>query len=203
MRYLVRDIVREVRIHLDLDAEDLPLVHVPDAQALTVDAIVRSLIVQGATQVICEAPLSKLQTGVPVRGGVAWRDAPGVGMGLLLLPDDFLRLIALRMSDWQRDAKIISAHDAEYQWQSSRFPGVRGNPQRPVVAVVSTPAGWAAELYTSQAGPGVTLSKALYQPVPVIRHDAIELPPLLFHEVIDRIADLVRRVFEASPNGPR
>ena len=111
----------------------------------------------------------KLHTGVPITGGVAWHDAPGVGMGLLLLP----------------------AHDDEYQWQSSRFPGIRGNPQRPVAAIVSTPVGWAAELYSSMAGPDVTIAKALYQPVPRIQHDAILLPPLLYHDIIQRIALLV------------
>lgn len=197
MRYLVKDILRDVRIQLDLDAEDQPLICQADLPSLTIDKMILAQVEWGARQVIEEAPVWKLHTGIPITGGVAWNDAPGVGMGLLLLPDDFLRLIAIRMSDWQRDAKIITAHDDEYQWQSSRFPGIRGNPQRPVAAIVSTPMGWAAELYSSMAGPGVTLAKALYQPVPRIQQGAILLPPLLYHDIIQRIALLVGQCFQS------
>lgn len=198
MRYPVNEIIRDVRVLLDLDAADPPLITTTDPGALTIGQKIRSLVEWGARQVIEEAPLHRLQTGVPIQSGVAWHDAPGVGMAMLLLPDDFLRLVAIRMSDWHRDARIISAQDPEYACQSSRFPGVRGNPDRPVAVIVPTPMGWAAELYSSRAGSEVTVSKALYLPVPRIRQEAIHLPEALYHDIIGRIAHLVRLSFASN-----
>ncbi|MBO4659730.1 MAG: hypothetical protein J5637_08915 [Prevotella sp.] len=197
MKYPIHQILHDVSVRLDLDDDDQPLIAVNDRGARTIADIIASQVEWGARQVIEEAPSEKLAPGVPLHGGVAWQQAPGVGMALLLLPDDFLRLLAIRMSDWQRDAKVITALDEEYQWQSSRFPAIRGNPERPVAAIVTTPMGQAVELYSSQGGAGVTIAKALYQPVPHIVQGTIELPPLLYHNIIDRIATLTRQSYVA------
>ena len=197
MKYSIHQIIHDVSVRLDLDDADEPLITVNDRGARTIADIISSQVEWGARLVIEEAPLHRLGTGVPLRGGVAWQQAPGVGMAMLLLPDDFLRLLVIRMSDWRRDAKIITAHDVEYQWQSSRFPAVRGNPERPVAAIVTTPLGLAVELYSSQGGAGVTLAKALYLPVPRLHEGAISLPPLLYHDIIDRIATLTRQSYVA------
>lgn len=197
MTYTIRQIIHDVSVRLDLDDADQSLIAVNDRGARTIADIIVSQVEWGARQVIEEAPLCRLGQGVPIRGGVAWHDAPGVGMGLLLLPDDFLRLLVIRMSDWHRDAKIIFAHDAEYQWQSSRFPAVRGNPERPVAAIVTTPVGLAVELYSSHGGAGVTIAKALYLPVPRLVDGTISLPPLLYPDIIDRIATLTRQSYVA------
>ena len=57
--------------------------------------------------------------------------------------------------------------------------------------------GLAVELYSSLGGAGVTLSKALYLPVPRLHEGAISLPPLLYHEIISRIATLTRQSYVA------
>jgi hypothetical protein len=41
------------------------------------------------------------------------------------------------------------------------------------------------------------LAKALYQPVPRIQQGAILLPPLLYHDIIQRIALLVGQCFQS------
>ena len=196
MTYSVSQILHDVSVRLDLDDCDQPLI-AADTSARTVADIIISQVEWGARQVIEEAPLTKLGTGIPIRGSVAWRGSHGMGMAWLVLPDDFLRLLAIRMSDWQRDATIITADDERYQWQSSRFAAIRGNPQRPVAAIVTTPVGMAVELYSSSAGDGVTLAKALYLPVPRIHHGTISLPPLLYPDIIDRIATLTRQSYVA------
>ena len=195
MRYSLPQIIHDVSVLLDLDGEDLPLINPADPPARTIADIILSQVEWGARQAIEEAPLDKLGTGVPIHGGVAWHAAPGVGKGLLLLPDDFLRLLAIRMSDWRRDAKIITALDEEYQWQSSRFAAIRGNPERPVAAIITSPLGQAVELYSSQAGPEVTIAKALYLPVPRITDGAIELPRLLYPDILRRIATLTQQSY--------
>ena len=203
MKYPLSQIIRDVRVLLDLDADEPPLIPPVCTGALTIGEKIRAMVEWGARQVIEEAPASQLQEAGPLKGRLAWHDAPGVGMALLLLPDDFLRLVAIRLSDWHRDARIITDTDAEYLWQSSRFPAIRGNPQRPVAVIVGTPMGKAVELYCSYAGSEVVLSKALYQPLPRISHEHILLPSPLYYDIIGRIASLVRQTFtNINPQQP-
>ena len=71
MRYLVKDILRDVRIQLDLDAEDQPLICQADPPSLTIDKMILAQVEWGARLVIEEAPVWKLHTGIPITGGVA------------------------------------------------------------------------------------------------------------------------------------
>ena len=55
------------------------------------------------------------------------------GVVTLSLPDDFLRLVSVKMSDWNHPVVEITTDPALLALQNSEWEGVRGNPQRPVV----------------------------------------------------------------------
>ena len=53
------------------------------------------------------------------------------------MPDDYLRLLSLRMSDWKRGVHATILYEsAEYSQLRSGFIGITGNPERPAVAEV-------------------------------------------------------------------
>lgn len=53
------------------------------------------------------------------------------------MPDDYLRLLSLRMSDWKRGVHAtIPYESAEYSQLRSGFIGITGNPERPAVAEI-------------------------------------------------------------------
>lgn len=193
MLYSVRQIVSDTRVMLDHNAEERPLIRIDDPYTLTLDQLIASKIETAARQVLEEAPLHSLAPGKPLRVSLAWVERPGWGMAVLPLPDDFLRLLHVRLSDWRRPARIITDTHPDYRWQASPFAGVRGNPDRPVAVVTQRPTGLVAELYSSAGGPGVTIEQAQYIAVPLIANEHIEWPQLLHYDIVSRIALLTCR----------
>ena len=133
-----------------------------------------------------------LAPGMPIRTQLQWSGLPGRGMAVLPLPDDFLRLLSIRLSDWARPARIICDTDPACRWQAMPFTGIRGNPSRPVAVVTAYPSGRVAELYSSTAGPEVRVVMAQYVPVPRLRDGVLSLPEWLYHDFIGRIAQLTQ-----------
>ena len=93
-----------------------------------------------------------------------------------MLPKDFLRLVSFQMSDWSRAVTVAITDDNPlYSLQSSRFPGIRGCPQNPVVALVQYSDGLALEFYSCTMGDNVTVKKGLYVPIPKINKEPNEI----------------------------
>lgn len=176
MKYRISDLKREIRTVLDQNKSSEPLAELGDIDTLSFDEIVGSKIEEAAHIVMLHAPLHLLGSGIPFGDGIEWKNAEGHGSGSILLPDDFLRLVVFQMSDWSRAVReAITPSDASYSLQSSRFPGVRGCPQKPVVAIVNTGIGLMLEFYSCTGGAGVSIKQASYLPKPQILDDKIEL----------------------------
>ena len=184
MIYDVNELKREIRIALDQNKSSEPLRDLGDIDTLSFDDIVGSKIADAAKIVILHAPIHLLGSGIPFGKGIEWKSAEGHGSGSVLLPDDFLRLVVFQMSDWGRAvSEAISPSDAQYALQSSRFPGVRGCPQKPVVAIVNTGVGMMLEFYSCTGGEGVGIKQATYIPKPRILDETIELS----HKIKDAV----------------
>ena len=203
MRYSVDDIVRKVRVFLDMDRESGDLISLDDASALSIEEIIRSKLIEGVRLTLLAAPAETIDTARPLRGTVAWRNDTGIGMGVLSLPDNFLRLLSVKMTDWKRPARIITEQDEEYAWQSSRHLGVRGNPDRPVAAVVRYPEGVVVELYSCIGGADVRLERGLYVAQPVVDDDGmVDIPRLLLEDIVRQIAALVQETLGNTSLSP-
>jgi len=95
---------------------------------------------------------------------------------LLPLPDDFLVLHSLRMSDWEREVTEVYPSDHWLtQLQGSRWHGLRGTPSRPLAFETLTKEGKRAlRLYSS--GKDATLASGWYLPAPKINEsDEIDI----------------------------
>lgn len=176
MIYRVDEIQREVRIALDMNERSDALLQQGDPATLTLDEIILTKIEQGARAVESAAPVWLLDSGKPLGGSITFAQRVGIGRGRMQLPDDFMRLVTFKMSDWERAVTTpILETDPAYLLQSSRFGGLRGNPQKPVAALVSEPTGLVLEFWSCTGGENVTLQRGRYLPIPRIKGEGIEI----------------------------
>ena len=189
MLFHLSEICREVRIALRQNAVSQPLIDIGDIDTLMLDELIASKVEEAARQVLAEAPLSELEEGLPFDAEVVWHYMPAHRWGYVLLPDNYLRLICFRMSDWCRAATLITQEDPRYHWQQSRFPGICGNPQNPIAAEVTYPIGRVLEFYSCGLDPSTHVTQARYLPIPRLHPDdrTIRLPRRLFYPLINRI----------------
>lgn len=200
MEYLVSDIIREAKVAIDENVSSDALSVLGDMDTLTLEEIMRSKVEDAARLVEEGAAHYLLDTGKNLGGSVEWEnDVAGYGAGKLSLPPDFMRLVTFRMSDWYRPVtEAITEEHPDYPLQSSRYAGVRGNPQRPVVAVTHGATGLQLEFYCSSAGPGVRVSVAKYLPRPEVNDGKIDLCEKLQRAVVYRLASMTAAIVGAS-----
>lgn len=169
MTYEVDKLKEEIRIALDQNMNSAQLIATGDIDTLSLDQIIESKIPEAARVVLRDAPSYLLDGGVAFGDSIEWFSRAGIGGGYILLPEDFLRLVSFQMSDWSRAVtSAILEDDPFYELQSSRYPGVRGNPQKPVVALSQQPIGLVLEFYSCTGGADVYVKRATYIPTPTI-----------------------------------
>ncbi len=196
---------KAVRVAIDMNRGDDPLFMEGDSDTLTLDEIIFSKLAEGVRLVEMEAPPALLESGHDFAGcaeacpgnknptrecsHVFWGED---GKGFIILPHDFMRLIAFRMSDWHRTVfDAISETDPEYALQSSRFKGICGNPEKPVVAIVRRSEGLVLEFYSCR-DKTATVTQATYIPVPKIDEDGgIDVAEMCYQAAVYRTASLV------------
>lgn len=189
MVYEFKDILRDVRIAIDENKTNEQLITDEDIDTLMLDDIIYSKVVEGVRRTVTNAPIHLLDGGVPFGDAVYWRNQHS---GWVMLPDDFMRLMVFKMSDWERPVyEPITAGDPRYQLQFSRYKGLRGNPQKPVVAIVSRTEGRVLELYSCNDDTA-TVEQSLYYPLPSIDdNEGIMIPERCYQSAIYQMAALV------------
>lgn len=192
MRYSVEALKRDVRIALGYDPSSTPLSDGGDIGALTIDEQIERQLADAARIVLEHAPSHLLDGGKAFGKTVGWKSRVGYGMGFIELPDDFLRLVSFQMSDWSHAVTVaISEDDPLYAQQQSRFGGVRGCPQKPVVAITTQPIGQVLEFYSCTGGPTVYVKRARYISIPRIENGGIDLCEKLQRSIVYYTAYLV------------
>lgn len=189
MVYKVQELVRDVRKAIDQNRSSEQLLEHGDVDTLSLEEIVGSKIEEAVRRVESTAPAVFLEEGHTFGDAVYWCERES---GYVLLPDDFMRLVAFRMSDWERTVyAAISAADAAYEKQSSRYKGIRGDVQKPVCAIVNRAEGKALEFY-SCASEEAYVSAAAYRPYPKIDdHGGIDISERCYTAVVYMAAALV------------
>lgn len=189
MVYKIQSISRDVRIAIDENKTSEQLITDEDIDTLSLNEIVSSKVVEAVRRVLTEAPVHLLDGGIPFGDAVYWRNGCS---GWILLPEDFMRLLIFKMSDWERPVyEPITAADPQYQLQFSRYKGLRGNTQKPVVAIVSRAEGRALELFSCNST-AATVEQAVYLPLPKVDIDGgIEIPERCYMSVVYEAASLV------------
>lgn len=196
MVYNIETVSEDVRIAIDENKTSEQLLGDEDIDTLSLNEIVRSKIEEAVRRVETSAPTFLLEEGHTFGDSVFWEDN---NSGWTLLPDDFMRLIAFRMSDWERTCyNAISVDDPIYDLQSSRYKGVRGNVQKPVCAVVNRAEGKALEFYSCNSEEAY-VKRATYLPYPVIDdEDGIDISERCYTAVVYTTASLVLTAYGAN-----
>lgn len=189
MIFKVSDIIREVRVCIDQNKTSDSLFESGDIETLALDEIMRQKIPEAVRRVHTDAPTYLLESGHGFGDAVFWGDLES---GYVILPDDFMRLIMFRMSDWERTVyTAISTEDEEYEKMSSRFKGIRGTAQKPVCAIALRPEGKVLEFYSCKSE-SAYVSKATYLPYPKVDGDGgIDICERCYTAVIYTAAALV------------
>ena len=191
-KYRLTDLVHDIRVALDENMSSASLIELGDADSLSLDEVIKSKIEEAARLVILASPSHLLGSGVPFGKSIGWHSAAGYGSGYVIVPDDFLRLVIFQMSDWSRAVyDFITPEDPKYNLQSSRYPGLRGNPQKPVVAITNSSVGRMLEFYSCSSGDEAHIKQAAYIPEPRILGDVIFLCEKLKEPTIYEAAHFV------------
>lgn len=196
MVYKIEVVEQDVRIAIDENKTSEQLISDEDIDTLSLNEIIRSKIEEAVRRVETTAPTFLLEEGHEFGDAVYWETN---GSGWVLLPDDFMRLIAFRMSDWERTCyNAISVDDPLYDLQSSRYKGVRGSVQKPVCAVVNRAEGKALEFYSCDSEEAC-VKRATYLPYPKIDdEDGIDISERCYTAVVYTTAALVLTAYGAN-----
>lgn len=187
MLYRLSEIVRAVRVILDENAVSKQLLDERDIDTLTLDEIVLSKIADAARITERSAPVNLLDSGNNFGDAILWGDQSS---GSTILPEDFFRLIAFKMSDWSRAVyQAITDRDPRYPLQASKWKGIRGTPEKPVCAIVMRPEGKVLEFYSCKDDTA-TVDEAVYLPYPKIENDGIRICERCYPAVLYEAAGL-------------
>lgn len=189
MIYQLAEIVKDVKIVLDENMTSEELLALEDIETLSMEDVIESNVVEAIRRVESVAPINMLESGHNLIDSLFWN---GNGSGFVVLPDDFMRLMAFKMSDWERTLhSAIEATDPIYAKQSSRFKGVRGNKQKPVVAIVNRPEGRVLEFYSCD-DENATMEIGVYRPYPKVdEYKGVEISERCYRAVVYTIGALV------------
>lgn len=177
MQYRVDKIIEQIKTALDHNNESDQLITINDRDQLSLDDIILSKIIPAVRFIEENCPLQLLSSGLDMRdytnGLIRPDTTQNICMCMLDVPDNFMRLLTFQMSDWKRPGLLITDEDPLYQQQASAFIGVRGNPDKPVVALVhyydgdstvNAENGLVLEVYSSNQS--ATIKKARYLALP-------------------------------------
>lgn len=190
MQYKIEGVVSDVRVALDENEITKNLIE--DTDTLMLDDIIRQKLLDAIRSVSVSAPANLLYDApaLELEGSITWTDSEGVFDGTIKLPSDFLRLVVFKMDDWSVPVfNPISDSSALYYQQKSKWKGVRGNYQRPVVAVVHSDDGVGLEFFGSISAEA-EVEKAKYIKEPSIAVDEVEICQRLYDSVVYYTAGL-------------
>ena len=179
--YAVSDLVKEVKVLLDRNKESAGLLAPSDSDTLSQAELIESKIVDAARIILKDAPASMLD-GKTLNGlNTVWAESNGAYVGTVYLPSDMIRLLNVKASDWNRSAEIITEEDDAYKIQCNRF-GVRGNPERPIAALIHNSGNRYLELFTSKSNTATV--SLTYVGMPSISEGNIDLPETLKDSIV-------------------
>lgn len=172
------EFIERVRKVLDMDNIS-ELIIAEDTDASTLDAIIENNVLPACKEIVSIAPARMLTPGTDYAKSAeqTFRTvSDDMYVAEVDLPDEFYRLLSVKMNDWERPANIIYDDDPEYALQSSQWAGLRGNPETPVAVLVKSgeTCGYSLELYTCTSE-SATIEKLLFVPIPFISHASAPL----------------------------
>ena len=160
---------------LECQPEESPFPTLEDQVRILSPELLSSLILESPLEMLRDAGKEIVSTpSIDADGGVT-----------LECPEDFLRLIYLKMSDWRvAVTKITPLSSSLLSRQGSKWNGIRGNGDKPLAILLPT----GLKLYSSSQG--ASLERGIYVARPKIKEDdSLEIPDGLYFPLLQKIAE--------------
>lgn len=145
---------------------------------------IRLEIPLAAEEVLRQADIREIRESMPFTGEVYWRG----GVARVRLPEDFIRMVSLRMSDWEEGVTVFM--DAGSEAASLRRLWQRRGPlchrQHPSATLSDNE----LEIYGTRSS---VIDSAAYLPVPRIEEEKLIFPRALLSRLVERLATGVVR----------
>lgn len=180
LRVAIEELVKEVRITLDENAAQSEYLQA-NVDNLELDEIIRAKIPDAARDVTETADVELLEPEV-----MATEVTTNEHGGVLTIPEDFLRLVSLKMVGWNRSVTMTAGEGSDIE-KMQRNPYTRGNKTKPVCVLSMNTEGKKVLEYfgTSEA-----VERALYIPIPKVEGETIGISRLLRQAIVKRAAGL-------------
>lgn len=204
MNYAVADIIKDVRITLDQNQAESILA--ADDDTLELDDIIRKKITEAAMRILREAPLRMIDGTIALPEPVTIEDADNEAQvsirSVIRLPDDYLRLAIVRMSDWKTPLRVAVLDTSDiYQTVTSEFDGIRPNQYRPLAVETEDADGPILELWGSSDAEA-TLEQGRYIGQPRVRDGILNFPKLLYPALVNMTAALTAQAYKDNSAQP-
>ena len=201
MNYAVADIAKDVRVTLDQNQVESILA--TDDDTLELDDIIRNKITEAAMRILREAPLRMIDGTVTLPEPVTIEDEDSVPIrAVIRLPDDYLRLVIVKMSDWKTPLRVAVLDTSDiYQTVTSEFDGIRPNQYRPLAVETEDADGPILELWGSSDAEAV-LEQGRYIGQPRVRDGILNFPKLLYPALVNMTAALTAQAYKDNAAQP-
>lgn len=198
MNYAVADIVKDVRITLDQNQVESILA--ADDDTLELDDIIRKKITEAALRILREAPLRMIDGTIALPEPVTIEDEDSETQvpvrTVVRLPDDYLRLAIVKMSDWKTPLRVAVLDTSDiYQSVTSEFEGIRPNEYRPLAVETEDADGPILELWGSSDAEA-SLVQGRYIGQPRVRDGVLNFPKLLYPALVNMTAALTAQAYK-------
>lgn len=143
------ELVNAVRRKIDeVSAADTPLQSVTIADENAMDTIIESMLDESAREILLKAPFQRLE--ITSANPAPVRNETDKTIGYIQAPDDYLRLVSFRMSDWQRPVvELAIKGDAISKRQYNKH--IRGGVAKPVGVLSRNGQGTIIEYFSTNA----------------------------------------------------
>lgn len=185
LRVAVNELIAEVRVTLDENASQSAYIQA-NRDNLELDEIIRAKLVEAARDITETGSVDSLEPE-PMTTVVS---ANGHG-GTLSVPEDFLRLVSLKMEGWDRSVTVVAGEGSDIELMQ-RNPYTRGTGTKPVCAYSRDANGNKVIEYF---GASDKVEKVLYMPIPNYEMsggtEVLGISRLLRQAIVRRTAGLV------------
>jgi len=188
VQVLIGDLIAEVRTTLDENSTESSYL-LNDAQNISLDDIIESKIVESVRAVEESCPVWMLSGEAMVASIASNSD----GSGRLSLPDDFLRIVAIKMTEW--DTAVYSVENMGSQkalMQKNKY--VRGNVHKPVLVFAKDASGKRIiEYYSVNSNAVIEIAVYVKIPAPITVEGSkyLNFPAILRQSIVSHCAGLV------------
>ena len=190
-KVLVDELVKEVRVTLDENQVESEYLQ-SSTENMELNEIIRSKMPDAVRGIVEMCPVSLLNADALTLADDD-RTENEDGIGFVVLPNDFLRLVSFKLASWNRSVTSVADEESPTGlMQRNAF--TRGTPMKPVCVLSHKADGKRVLEYFTASGGNDTIERALYVTNPSIvtedGNEKISIPHLLRAAIVNYCAGL-------------